>query len=737
MIKRRTLFLWISAAVVLIAGGIVAGFMASAPPRAVFKDEDGTKFTFKTEGDHFMRYDRDGNWKEMFVKGVNLGATVPGHFPGELPATEEDYLRWFKEINEMGANVIRVYTVHQPVFYSALAKYNQDKGHDPLYFMQGIWSPEEELIASQDAYSGQIEEQFKAEIRKAVAAVYGDISVPEKQGASSGEYKTNAGQYLMAWHIGTEWDPGMVKNTNKTHSDVPAYKGEYFSGTQDASPFENWLAELLDYAAGQEKQYGWEHPVTFTNWVTTDVLSHPGEPLFEEDMVSVDARHVRPTGWKGGYFAAYHVYPYYPDFFRTDGSLQTIKDKQGNFNTYKAYLRQLKAKFKDMPIMVTEYGVPSSVGVSHFGAGGRDQGGHNEQEQGEIDASLTRDIYDEGYAGAILFMWQDEWFKKTWNTMPFEIPADRRAYWINVLTNEKMFGVLGMLPGKENQVIIDGKLSEWDGLPQDEVQHWQGQVPGIRDMRITHDEGYLYLGIELEKDFDPKTTKLYIGADTIPGGNQPSKNQLPGRKLEGGALEALIEIGKDEESQVKIASDYDFHARLYGKEGYWMLPETKPEQDPPFHPWKLAISLQMSPPDTRFAHPFIDKTIGMLKRGTTDRSKAQFDSLTSWQYSGNIIEMRIPWMLLGFSDPSSLQVIDYSPLKQGKAFSTVTTDGIRLIPWLVQKGETKASWPGQASDTLDIRNIKPYTWKPWDTVHYSEQLKQSYYAMQKVYSELK
>ncbi|WP_425281268.1 hypothetical protein [Paenibacillus cellulositrophicus] len=736
MIRRKTLFIWITAAAVLIAGGGAAGLMLKNPTAAAYKDPDGTRFTFKTQGDRFLKYEKDGTWKEIFVKGVNLGATVPGHFPGELPATEEDYLRWFKEIDDMGANVIRVYTIHQPVFYQALVKYNKDKGDDPLYFMQGIWSPEEQLIEQQDAYSGDITKQFKEEIKKAVAAVYGDVTIPQKQGSASGEYKANAGKYLMAWHLGTEWDPGMVKNTNKVHSDVKAYQGKYFSGTKDAAPFENWLASLLDYTAEQEEHYGWEHPVTFTNWVTTDVLSHPGEPLFEEDMASVDARHVQPTGWKGGYFAAYHVYPYYPDFFRTDSTLQTIKDDKGNYNTYKAYLRQLKAKYKDMPLMVTEYGVPSSVGVSHFGAGGRDQGGHNEQEQGEIDASLTKDIHDEGYAGAILFMWQDEWFKKTWNTMPMELPEDRRSYWINVLTNEKMFGLLGMLPGKEKLITIDGNLTDWDRLPEGEVQHWQGKIPGVQDMKITHDEGYLYIGMKLDHPFDPAKSRLYIGADTITGGNQPSAKQLPGRKLEGGAPETLIEIGKDEESQVEIAADYDFHQRLYGKDGYWMLPEAEAGNTAPFHPWKLAISLLMNPPDTRFSHPFIDKTIGTLKRGTTDRSKETFDSLTSWQYSGDSIEMRIPWMLLGFSDPSSLQVIDYGPLKERSYFGTTTTDGIRLIPWIVQRDGSGVSWPGGDQKTLNVQSLPLYTWKQWDTVQYSEQLKQSYYIMKDAFTKI-
>ncbi|CAI6066043.1 hypothetical protein PAECIP112173_01984 [Paenibacillus sp. JJ-100] len=717
----------------MVTGGILAGWHYMQPKLVTYTAENGTEMKFKTDGDRFMHYGPDGTWEEMFVKGVNLGATSPGHYPGEFPLTEEDYLRWFEQIQDLGANVIRIYTVHQPIFYSALVDYNRGR-EEPLYFIQGIWSPEEELIEKQDAYADHIEQRFKQEIAKAVSAVYGDADIPAKSGESSGKYRANAGKYLMAWHVGTEWDPAMVDNTNKVHADVPQYKGVHFSGSADASPFENWLAELLDYTAVQEKKYGWEHPMTFTNWVTTDVLDHPGEPLYEEDLVSVDARHILPEAWDGGYFAAYHVYPYYPDLFHTDKTLQTIKDENGEYNTYKSYLNKLKAEFSDMPVMITEYGVPSSLGISHLGMGGRNQGGHNEVQQGDIDASLTQDIYDEGYAGAILFMWQDEWFKKTWNTMPLEIPADRRPYWLNVLTNEKMFGLLAMDPGKQELLTIDGKLDDWEKLKAEEVTTWQGQVQGIREMKITHDEAYLYVGLTLDQPFDPEQTLLRIGTDTLAGGSQPS-NMMPGKTLSEG-LETVITLGKDNESEVQIAKDYDFNQRLYGKDGYNMIPEEQLNSTDPFHPWELAVSLKMTPPDTRSAHPFMAENVGTLKRGTTAPGQADSDSLTAWNYNGNQVEMRIPWMLLGFGDPSSLQAIKYGPLEGGREFGTTTVEGITLVPWLTNRSTKQVFWPGGEQTTLDLKTLPVYSWQPWEQVKYSERLKLSYEKMKQTYEKM-
>lgn len=104
-----------------------------------------------------------------------------------------------------------------------------------------------------------------------------------------------------------------------------------------------------------------------------------------------------------------------------------------------------------------------------------------------------------------------------------------------------------------------------------------------------------------------------------------------------------------------------------------------------FQPWKLAVSLTMTPPDTRTAHPFQDMTVGKLTRGTSNRSSEDFNSLTSWQYSGKEIELRIPWMLLGFADPSSLQVVDYGPLKKDRTFGTAKTSGITFVPWVVDR----------------------------------------------------
>jgi hypothetical protein len=98
--------------------------------------------------------------------------------------------------------------------------------------------------------------------------------------------------------------------------------------------------------------------------------------------------------------------------------------------------------------------------------------------------------------------------------------------------------------------------------------------------------------------------------------------------------------------------------------------------------------------------------------------------------------MRIPWMLLGFGDPSSLQAIKYGALKGGREFETVAVKGVTLIPWLMDRSTGNISWPGGEQKTLDVKTLPIYSWQPWEQVQYSERLKLSYEEMKKRYEQI-
>src|SRR5512139_1101011 len=51
-----------------------------------------------------------GDWKRLFIKGINLGIGLPGYFPGEYPVKKGTYRKWFGQISGLGISAIRIYT---------------------------------------------------------------------------------------------------------------------------------------------------------------------------------------------------------------------------------------------------------------------------------------------------------------------------------------------------------------------------------------------------------------------------------------------------------------------------------------------------------------------------------------------------------------------------------------------------------------------------------------------------
>ncbi len=460
----------------------------------------------------YLQVLKGGKWEDLLIKGVNMGIAKPGSFPGETAITKEEYIRWFNYIGKMNANAIRIYTIHPPAFYEAFYEYNQS-AEQPLYLFHGVWMNEESMVAEKNVYDQNQTEEFKKEISRIVDLVHGNATLPEQPGHASGTYSYDISEYMIGYMLGVEWDPEVVVGTNEKNKHVKSYNGTYFR-TADASPFESWLASMMDFTATYEaSKYNWQHSISFTNWVTTDLLHHPAEPSETEDMVSVNPNHiVKKDAFHAGMFASYHIYPYYPDFLNYEEAYLNYKDDQGKNNNYEAYLKELRA-VHDMPVLVAEFGVPSSRGLTHVNPFGMNQGKHSEQEQGEIDTRLFQSIVKEQYAGGLVFTWQDEWFKRTWNTMDFDNP-DRRPYWNNMQTNEQHFGLLSFDPGVM-PFYPDGLTGDWEQNRVKSFYETDDSHSLLKKMFVASDEGYLYIRLDYSKAINLEKNPTYLLFDTI------------------------------------------------------------------------------------------------------------------------------------------------------------------------------------------------------------------------------
>lgn len=666
---------------------------------------------------HF-EIDTPEGWKEITIKGVNMGMAKPGYFPGEAAIEEEEYARWFKQIGEMGANTIRVYTLHPPAFYNALHRYNKKNEDRPLYIMHGLWADEKKMHEGKDAYKTGLNEEFDQDIKNVVDAVHGNGEIEEKPGKASGNYRKDVSPYVIGWIMGVEWYPPFVIGTNEKHQDIGDYDGEFYT-TDGASPFEHWLAEKMDFITSYENgNYGTARPMSFTNWVTTDILDHPSDSSDMEDKVSVDPNVIYTKGLMEdvGQYASYHIYPYYPDFLNYDEKYINFKDHRGEYNNYAGYLDEMKERHR-LPILVAEFGVPASRGLTHRNPFGLNQGFHSEKEQGEIVARLFEDIMHAEMMGGLIFTWQDEWFKRTWNTMDYDDP-DRRPFWSNAQTNEQQFGLLSF---DTHKIKVDGKSSDWANDP---LYKEEGQ---LQSLTIDHDERYLYLKIEHAPGMKGQ---IEVALDIVPG--QGNTDLKEGLKADSG-VDFLVKLNEGD-SRVVVDDYYDFFKFQYGHTLNMIDAGEKPSVDSGvFNTIELALNKEYHLPDRGETLPFESYETGKLREGNGNPEAEAYDALAdyNWNRSDGIVEVRLPWQLIGARDPSQHKFIG-NIVEEGLDASQ-TIEGIKAGMVMIGDDKVIEGLPRLQEEMLPLQVM--YKWEAWDMPDSKERLKSSYYILRETFDE--
>ncbi|MGH9509323.1 MAG: tetratricopeptide repeat protein, partial [Terriglobales bacterium] len=541
------------------------------------------------EGSMWMK--RGSSWDRFYVLGANLGPAAPGYFPGQPPVQGSYYSQWLRYAEQANANVIRAYTLLPPAFYRAYRHHVQEGGKIRLY--QQIWVGDP---PGKDLYDSKFVEETRREIRFVVDAMHGRGDVPPKYARGSGVYENNIAEHVAALMLGRELEASVVLRTDLLNPGKNKFEGKYLT-VSGATPTEVWFAEMLEYLVGYETDtYNWQHPVAIVNWPPLDPLRHPTEASIAEevrirvrrgealaapkeleddnDTASIDESKFRATpAYQAGLFASYHVYPYYPDFLILEPQYLNARDSEGP-NPMFGYLKKLREKIPH-PLVISEYGVPSSIGISHFHPYGWHHGGHSEQQQGELLGRFTRSIRESGCAGGVVFALIDEWYKHNWLTVDFEQPLERTPLWLNELDPEKRYGLVGFRTSRWK--LFGGDAAAWS--PERRIYQSAGAspegVPTVESVQVAEDEAYLYLRLNLncldcrgpgrrpdgKPDFDQAAFAVAINtAPTLAGIQQMPFGNLT---LTGGA-NFLLYLRDPGYARLLVADNYNPY-RIMGK----------------------------------------------------------------------------------------------------------------------------------------------------------------------------
>lgn len=669
--------------------------------------KDGTYFT-KTKGKDIYIVKND-KWEKLEIVGVGLDSTKPGVFPSENLVSEEDYLRWIKDIYDMGTNCIKVSNLMGANFYKALDKFNKDK-KNPIYLMQGIYFDEKLLKNGKDPQGSKASSAFKDNIKLVVDSVHGNPYNKEKPDILQ-VYKTDISKYVIGYSLGIQFAKHDLIYTEIMNNKKP-YDGKYMYTDKNSSSFESYLAKMGDYAVDYEfSTYKKQSLISFIGTSAHHIASSVENPnkknilsskdINEEFKNFIDVEDIKAKrGLKTGIVASYNIYPSYTE----------LKEYDGNIGKYFEDIN----KHYSIPVIIGEIGVPSSRSGGDFNEN-IDKGYITEQEQGKALVDIYKAVKKSKLAGCFIFEFQDSWYSSSWNTKDNKI-LDRSAYWSDAQTYSQSFGLMTFEPGRLKVTPYpDDKLDEWSE---------KNVISKEKDYSLSmqSDEKYLYFMIKSSDKTSLKKDDIYIDLDITPKSGAKKSTQY-GLQFDN-PVDFIIKINDQGNSMVMAQEYYNGFDFYENKSLYEKRPDLikhTPDMDY-FSPIYIETRPKMFIKSQGETKEKVTYETGKLTKGNSNPESKDFNSAADYYMGNDYVEVRIPWALLNFMDPSTKQIADdfYENFKTKPMKINNINVGVTI------KENEKV-----------ITRIKstPYKLNGWSVPKYHERLKKSYYILKEELSK--
>ena len=698
---------FVAAAVLLLAVGIGAywaifygGFYLR------FGERPSVDIPFRAEGTGLQHWDGQG-YVPFILRGVDVSASLPGHYATAYDTGEEDYLRWFEAIGDMGANAVRATSIMNDNFYNALYTYNTSHSR-PLYLLQGTSVSDAVGDGSKDAYTSSFLDSLLEDGKSLVDIIHGRKDLPAVGIRSGGIYRQDISPWVIGFLIGTEWYADTISYTDHSTIRSGAYQGAYFQTTADATPFEAAMARVMDEITAYETdKYSAQRPVGFLCDPSCDFLEY--EEVYARQMekhAQANPEHVTPLpAMEAGRFAAYRLYDFcdtFTDYLssRQKQSLAPLLAGVSTNQPYGGYLG-LMGRYHTMPVLAAGYGFSTSRGAIV-----QNHAPLSEEEQGRRLVEVSQALEANGWAGGFISTWQDEWDRRSWNTAFAAVPTEHYL-WHDLQTVDQSYGLMAFEPGKDAACILDGNASEWTAA----------------DLLL---EGG---GMRLSARYDAEG--LYL---LLEGVSQEETVYLP--------LDVSAEVGSfscaspsltfQRETDFILCLDGTANSRLLVQDHWNPLRERflyETEGDNPFLDFPGRDSAKFVPLGMAVQNPLLVDTLtpetralqrlwvwetGKLVHGNGDSQSPDYYSLADFCYGEGCVEIRLPWLLLNIGAPASMMVHRDYYQHYGVEFKQI-----------------RELWIGVARDgERDGILMEALRVKGWKSLAFRERLKESYYIVQ-------
>jgi len=643
---------------------------------------------------------KNGSDTPLLLRGVEVNSFVPGQSYWELGANKKDYLRWFEYIQDMGATVLYVSNIMHSDFYNALYKFNSiDKNN--LMLIQGIG----------DSLSNVYEQDLSQALRRVIDIVHGNrLDLLNRNGIQI--FLRDISPWVVGYVVGADWNPDNIAFINNNVNMPDDFQGRYFSTTKEANRFEVMVAQTMDDATAYEtRRFKTQRPISFIANPLTDFLEY--EYIYAAQLrkfVQTDHENIIPSDdMQAGVFAAYRLFHLTDDFLtlitpNQENDIAHLLDDLNMLCNYDGYL-DLLVRYHTMPVVAVGFGVSASRTPTRI-----DSPPYNENRQGEGLATISAQLESRGWAGNIISTWQDNWERRSWN-VAFATDTWRNQYWRNLQSYAQGYGLMSFDPGVKSPIVtIDGIANEWD------ESHLVHVYDGIKIYAQQSVEGLYLL---LRGDIVNPDNILHLPIMVSPKSGTSKYEHLDFAK----PSNFLLEINGIANTRLMTtmrnnASFMRFHEEKTGENPFAFVPSRWESEFVP-----IMIALQNNTLyeeielESLAKRRLLSWETGLLTHGTNNPNHNSFNSLADFCFGETLVEIRLPWMLINFYDPSTKYVHD-------DYYDRFGVEGISIYDIYIGAAHANSSY-------VAMSPIRLYSWK--GNLQFHERLKQSYYIMQEAW----